>query len=102
MILMRQVRFESDASFNSFLGAFDFDLLLETLTNLKAGKNVNVPIYDFKTHSRVPNKSRHVYGANIIVFEGIFALYDRRIRDLMDLRIFVDTDDDIRLARRCT
>jgi hypothetical protein len=47
------------------------------------------------------SKTRYVYGANIIIFEGIFALYDKRIMDLMDLKIFVDTDADVRLARRC-
>ena len=75
----------------------DLALVLE---KLKAGKTVEVPIYDFKTHSRL-DRTRHVYGANVILFEGIFAFYDPRIRDLMDLKIFVDTDDDIRLARRC-
>ena len=46
-------------------------------------------------------ETRTTYGANVIFFEGIFALYDQRILDLMDMKIFVDTDDDIRLARRC-
>jgi uridine kinase len=80
--------------------AFDYDLVVDTLQKLKMGKNVQVPIYDFKTHSRL-EKTRHVYGASVVIFEGIFALWDKRILDLMDLKIFVDTDDDIRLARRC-
>ena len=46
------------------------------------------------------DKTQTVYGANIVVFEGIFALYDKAVRDLMDLKIFVDTDADVRLARR--
>ncbi|KAG9284398.1 hypothetical protein G9A89_023655 [Geosiphon pyriformis] len=79
--------------------AFDYDTLLETLKNLKEGKSVEIPIYDFVTHSRLP-KMTTVYGANVIIFEGIFALYDKRIMDLMELKIFVDTDADIRLARR--
>ncbi|CAG8606490.1 10466_t:CDS:10, partial [Dentiscutata erythropus] len=79
--------------------AFDFDLLLENLKDLKEGKRVEVPIYDFVTHSRLP-QTNTLYGANVIIFEGIFALYDRRITDLMDLKIFVDTDSDIRLVRR--
>jgi uridine kinase len=79
--------------------AFDYDLLFETLKDLKAGKSVNVPNYDFKTHSRTKN-SRHVYGATVVIFEGILSLYDQRINELMDLKIFVDTDDDIRLSRR--
>lgn len=49
---------------------------------------------------RLKDRSKHVYGANVIIFEGIFALWDPRIVELMDLKIFVDTDDDIRLARR--
>lgn len=61
---------------------------------------MDVPIYDFVTHSRAP-KSNTVYGANVIIFEGIFALFDKSVRDLMDLKIFVDTDADVRLARRC-
>ena len=78
--------------------AFDFDLLLSHLTDLKSGRNINVPVYDFKIHNR--SGERQVYGANIVIFEGIFALYDARIRALLDLKLFVDTDDDIRLARR--
>ncbi|ORX50264.1 uridine kinase [Piromyces finnis] len=79
--------------------SFDIDLLIETLKNLKKGIAVDVPIYDFKTHSRV-EETRHVYGANVVVFEGIFALYFEKVRKLMDLMLFIDTDSDIRLARR--
>ncbi|KAI8890816.1 uridine kinase [Backusella circina FSU 941] len=77
--------------------AFDMDLAFEILTKLKEGKSVNVPIYDFASHSR-QSKSISIYGANIIIFEGIFALFEERIRELMD--IFVDTDPDIQLTRR--
>ncbi len=63
------------------------------------GKTVKIPIYDFKTHSRLPH-SRSVYGANVVIFEGIHALYNPQVLELMNLKIFVDTDDDIRLARR--
>ncbi|RHZ78191.1 hypothetical protein Glove_166g245 [Diversispora epigaea] len=79
--------------------AFDFDLLLQNLKDLKEGKRVEIPVYDFVTHSRI-QQSTPIYGANVIIFEGIFALYDRRILELMDMKIFVDTDADIRLARR--
>ncbi|KAI9099946.1 uridine kinase [Phlyctochytrium arcticum] len=79
--------------------AFDYDALYQTILNLKKGIKVDVPIYDFTTHNRL-DKSQTVYGANVVVFEGIFALYDKKVRDLMDLKIFVDTDADIRLARR--
>ncbi|KAH6565553.1 hypothetical protein BASA50_002294 [Batrachochytrium salamandrivorans] len=79
--------------------AFDHDLLFETLTNLKKGIKVDVPIYDFATHSRL-KKTTSIYGANVIIFEGILSLHDQRVRDVMDLKIFVDADDDIRLSRR--
>ncbi|KAL1922355.1 uncharacterized protein VTP21DRAFT_9894 [Calcarisporiella thermophila] len=79
--------------------SFDYDILYETLVKLKQGKSVDVPIYDFSTHSRL-DKTKTLYGANVVIFEGIFALYDQRIIDLMDLKIFVDTDADVRLARR--
>ncbi|KAJ3152085.1 Uridine-cytidine kinase-like 1 [Geranomyces michiganensis] len=79
--------------------AFDYEALFQTLLNLKKGVKVDVPIYDFSIHNRL-DKSQTVYGANVVVFEGIFALYDKKVRDLMDLKIFVDTDADVRLARR--
>eukprot|EP00158_Paraphelidium_tribonemae_P005232 Partr_v1_DN27235_c2_g1_i2_m38737 putative uridine kinase len=79
--------------------AFDYDLLVETLVDLKEGRSVKVPIYDFKTHSRL-SATRQLYGANVVIFEGIYGLYDQRVVDMMDMRIFVDTDDDIRLSRR--
>ena len=75
-------------------------MLFETLNNLKKGIQVQVPVYDFATHSRL-NKTTPVYGANVVIFEGIFALYDKKVRDIMDMKLFVDTDADVRLARRC-
>ncbi|KAI9206344.1 uracil phosphoribosyltransferase-domain-containing protein [Polychytrium aggregatum] len=79
--------------------SFDYESLFNVLDCLKRGVKCNVPIYDFKTHSRLP-QTKTVYGANVVIFEGIFALYDRSVRELMDLKLFVDTDADIRLARR--
>lgn len=79
--------------------AFDLDLLVETLTKLKAGKRVELPVYNFKTHSREKNKV-NIYGANVVIFEGIMSFAYRSVLDLMDMKIFVDTDSDIRLARR--
>lgn len=60
---------------------------------------MSIPIYDFTMHRRLPT-SETVYGADVIVFEGILAFCNKELVDLMDLRIFVDTDDDVRLARR--
>eukprot|EP01128_Nolandella_sp_AFSM9_P004704 TRINITY_DN2152_c0_g1_i2.p1 TRINITY_DN2152_c0_g1~~TRINITY_DN2152_c0_g1_i2.p1 ORF type:complete len:504 (-),score=73.81 TRINITY_DN2152_c0_g1_i2:553-2064(-) len=80
--------------------AFDIELLNQVLADLKAGKSVNIPIYDFVTHNRVPNKFVKVYGADVIILEGIFVLYEKKILDQLDVKLFVDTEDDIRLARR--
>lgn len=80
--------------------SFDFDLLVQVLSSLKQGRSVEIPTYDFVTHSRT--KETQVIPANtsVVVFEGIMALHDERILKLLDLRVFVHTDDDIRLARR--
>ena len=80
--------------------SFDQELLYNTLSNVKKGNKVDIPVYDFTTHSRL-QETQQMYGANVIIFEGIFALYDKRICDLMDLKLFVDTDADVCLARRC-
>ncbi|XP_038057175.1 uridine-cytidine kinase-like 1 isoform X2 [Patiria miniata] len=79
--------------------AFDYGLLIQTLKNLKEGKCVEVPIYDFNTHAR-RKEQKTIYGANVIIFEGILSFAKKELVDIMDLRIFVDTDSDIRLARR--
>lgn len=79
--------------------AFDHTMLFETLLSLKRGEKVEVPQYDFASHSRL-STTVSVYGASVVIFEGMFALYDKRIRDMMDIKIFVDTDADVRLGRR--
>ncbi|XP_062933875.1 uridine-cytidine kinase-like 1 isoform X6 [Cynocephalus volans] len=79
--------------------AFDFDLIVSTLKKLKQGKSVKVPIYDFTTHSRKKDW-KTLYGANVIIFEGIMAFADKTLLELLDMKIFVDTDSDIRLVRR--
>ncbi|ORX53580.1 uridine kinase [Hesseltinella vesiculosa] len=79
--------------------AYDYDLLYDCLCKLKNGKSIELPKYNFSKHNR-EDTTTSIYGANVIIFEGIFALYSEKIRNLMDLKIFVDTDADIRLARR--
>ncbi|KTF72275.1 hypothetical protein cypCar_00041903 [Cyprinus carpio] len=80
-------------------GAFDFELLVTTLQKLKQGKSVKIPVYDFTTHGRQKNW-KNVYGASVIIFEGILSFADKELLQLMDMKIFVDTDSDIRLVRR--
>nr|XP_022316959.1 uridine-cytidine kinase-like 1 isoform X2 [Crassostrea virginica] len=79
--------------------AFDFDLLIKTLRRLKEGKKVEVPIYNFLTHSREKH-SKTIYGANVVIFEGIMSFVNKDLLKLLDMKIFVETDSDIRLARR--
>ncbi|TRY60881.1 hypothetical protein DNTS_035147 [Danionella cerebrum] len=111
--------------------AFDFILLVHTLRKLKQGKSVKIPIYDFTTHGR-QKEWKTVYGASVIIFEGIMSFADKELLkvkmslynffshlsliwsltclssgaspvplfQLLDMKIFVDTDSDIRLVRR--
>ncbi|KAE8747785.1 hypothetical protein FOCC_FOCC005397 [Frankliniella occidentalis] len=79
--------------------AFDFELLAETLQRLKEGKKVEVPIYNFVTHSR-ESRTKTMYGANVIIFEGILTFYNAEVLRMLDMKLFVDTDADVRLARR--
>lgn len=79
--------------------AFDIDLMIEVLRKLKEGRKVEVPIYNFVTHARETN-TKTMYGANVIIFEGILVFHSPEILDMLDMKVFVDTDADIRLARR--
>ena len=79
--------------------AMDQAAIVQCLCDLKARLPVEVPIYDFKTHSRAA-KTQRVYPADIIIFEGILVLAMDEVRALLNMKIFVDTDDDVRLARR--
>lgn len=81
--------------------AMDIDMVVEKLTSLKQGKKTDIPVYSFTHHTRT-DKSITIYGANVIIIEGIYALYDKRLLDLMDIKVFVDTDLDVCLARRLT
>lgn len=81
--------------------SMDLDLLVKKLRLLKEGKKTEIQVYSFSTHSRT-DKVLTIYGANVIILEGILALYDPRVLDMMDIKVFVDTDLDICLARRLT
>lgn len=79
--------------------AFDNTLLVEHLKALKEGKSIEKPIYDFTVHNRA-KETELVEPKEIIIVEGILILEDERIRDLLDIKIFVDTDADVRIIRR--
>ena len=79
--------------------SFDNDLLEHHLQELLRGNSVEVPIYDFTIHTRSEGTVT-VEPRDIIILEGLFILYDERIRDLIDIKVFVDTDSDVRIIRR--
>eukprot|EP00824_Muranothrix_gubernata_P007936 TRINITY_DN20151_c0_g1_i1.p1 TRINITY_DN20151_c0_g1~~TRINITY_DN20151_c0_g1_i1.p1 ORF type:complete len:527 (-),score=118.05 TRINITY_DN20151_c0_g1_i1:340-1710(-) len=78
--------------------AFDFPSMVQTIKDLKAGKAIYLAEYDSGT--RKMGRPRKVYGADIVIVEGILVFYNPEVRDLLDVKIFVDVDKDLRLARR--
>jgi uridine kinase len=79
--------------------AIEHDLLLEQVKSLMSGKAIEKPVYCFKTHSRT-REIQVVNPSHVIVLEGLFALWDPRMRSLMDLKIYVDAAADLRFLRR--
>lgn len=82
--------------------AFDNKLMEECLSNIIQGKVANIPVYDFKLNSRVVDKYRTVYPnqVDVVLFEGILTFYNPKVRDLFNMKLFIDTDADSRLAKR--
>ncbi|MCO6563091.1 uridine kinase [Staphylococcus lugdunensis] len=79
--------------------AFDNDLLIKNLKDLKNGQSVEVPTYDYANHTR-SDETIAFEPKDVIIVEGIFALENKTLRDMMDVKIYVDTDADIRILRR--
>lgn len=79
--------------------AFDFDLLCQHLTALSQRQPIEKPEYDFVTHLRRSEHTR-IEPADVVVIDGILLFVDERVRDLCDVKVFVDADADIRLIRR--
>ena len=79
--------------------ALDNDLLVHHVRKLKAGEGIDLPLYDFKTNSRL-HETRRVEPKPIVIVEGILIFADPRLLEQMDIKVFVDTPDDIRFIRR--
>jgi uridine kinase len=79
--------------------AFEWELLREQLRDLLEGRPVEMPQYDFEVHNRKDERVT-VEPTDVIILEGILALYDDRINDMLDLRLYVETDADVRILRR--
>jgi len=79
--------------------ALDNDLLVRHVRKLRAGEAIELPLYDFRTHTRL-NETRAVQPKPIVIVEGILIFADPRLLEQMDIKVFVDTPDDIRFIRR--
>jgi uridine kinase len=79
--------------------SIDFDLLKTHLQQLKAGQSINKPVYDFTIHNR-KQQSELIKPVNVVILEGILTLSEASIRQLCDIKLYVDTPDDIRFIRR--
>ena len=92
--------FEERAALNfDHPDSLDTELLVEHLSGLRDGRAIEAPIYDFKTHSR-SKETRRVEPAKVVIVEGILVFVDERVRRLLDIKLFVDTDADLRVFRR--
>lgn len=79
--------------------AFDWPLIISHVQALRDGHPIEMPVYDFAEHTR-SKRTFTVHPAPVIVIEGLFPLYDATLREMMSLKIFVDTDADVRFIRR--
>lgn len=79
--------------------AFDNDLLIEHVNELLQNKSIEKPVYDYKMHTR-SKETIHVEPQQVIILEGILILEDPALVELMDIKVFVDTDSDLRIIRR--
>ncbi|KAL8988128.1 MAG: hypothetical protein Q9177_002750 [Variospora cf. flavescens] len=79
--------------------AIDFDLMLERLKDIKKGRRAEIPVYSFEQHQR-QDRTVSIYSPHVLILEGIFALYDQRVLDILDIKIFAEADADLCLARR--
>ena len=79
--------------------AFDTDLLIEHIDKLKNGEDILSPTYDYTNHTRA-KQTREVKASKVVVLEGILILENTELRNRLDMKIFVDTDADVRILRR--
>lgn len=79
--------------------ALETDLLVRHLARLRAGEAVDIPVYDFSTHTRT-GRTRRVKAGPVVIVDGILVLADSGLRDAMDIKVFVQTEADIRFIRR--
>lgn len=79
--------------------AFETDLMVEQLKELKAGKAIRCPVYSYADHQRT-NETELIQPSKVVIVEGILIFQDPRLREMLDIKIFVETDADVRILRR--
>ena len=79
--------------------AFDTELMVEDLKRLKAGETIHCPVYDYTIHNRT-DKTIEIKPTKVVIVEGILIFQNKALRDLLDIKIFVETDADVRILRR--
>ncbi|MEO3945515.1 uridine kinase [Gorillibacterium sp. CAU 1737] len=79
--------------------SFDNTLLIQQLLELRAGVPIDMPTYDFTTHTR-SSRTERIEDRPVIILEGMHVLVDKELRDMLDIKIFVDTESDVRILRR--
>ena len=80
--------------------SFDTKLMIEDIKKLKNGETIQEPVYDYVVHNRSKDKTITLKPSKILIIEGILILQNKELRDLMDMKVFVDTDADVRIIRR--
>ena len=79
--------------------AFETTLMIQHLKSLKSGKSIESPVYDYTIHNR-SDKVEVIHPSKVIIVEGILIFAEKELREMMDIKIFVDTDADVRILRR--
>ena len=79
--------------------AFDTELMIQDLKKLKAGQTIHCPVYDYSIHTRT-DETVEIRPTKVVIVEGILIFQNKELRDLMDIKIFVETDADVRILRR--
>lgn len=79
--------------------AFETDLMVEQLKELKAGKAIRCPVYSYADHQRT-NETELIRPSKVVIVEGILIFQDPRLREMLDIKVFVETDADVRILRR--
>ena len=96
----RNISFQDRCKINyDSLDAIDVDYMYEQILELKKGKSINAPIYDFTQHDRL-DEYIHIDSRKVIIVEGMLLFSSEKLRDILDIKIFVDTDADVRVIRR--